>query len=187
VSADSPTIGDILHVATNHPEAIKVLDAIAAYKQAIIADPADTKDAAHGLIDAIVKFTVATHPSHAVPSATARFADQHTSTRAGAAHDSDDLRRFSATSQQGLLLATIIDNNGLTAYEATQRVLTDDVAVSRFEGCRRRVSDLVRAGLIEDSETTRQNPGSNVEAIVWTSTSAGRTAYKQLLETGWSK
>lgn len=173
--------------ASNNPEAVAVLDAIAAYKAAIIADPADTGGAADQLIDAIARYAVASHPAHATPSATSRFGDQHTSTAAGAKVASTDVGRFSIKSRQAGLLQAIIDNDGLTAVEATMRVLHDDVSHAAFEGCRRRVSDLLRAGYIEDSGRTRQNPGSDTDSIVWVATRAGADAYARLVTDGWSK
>lgn len=122
-----------------------------------------------------------------IPSATSRHGDQHTSTAAGARHATPDLGRFSTNSSLALLLDSIDTNEGLTAYEATARVLSEDASHTRWEGCRRRVSDLLRAGLIEDSGVTRQNPGSDTESIVWKTTRAGRSALKRLAETGWSK
>lgn len=147
-------------------------------------DLADRGFTPQDIYDAVV----ATWPATArIPSATSRFGDQHTSTAAGATHDSNDVARYSFESRAGMLLAVIIDNEGLTAHEATDRILADGVSPSAFEGCRRRVSDLLRAGHIEDSGITRINPGSDRDAIVWTATSAGRDAYRSMLETGWSK
>ena len=122
-----------------------------------------------------------------VPSATARFGDQDTSTRAGRKHDSRDIGRFSRKSRQAKLLS-IIGEKSATAQEAARRLHGDHhVSISQIEGTRRRVSDLRRAGLIRDSGGRRANPGSQDEAVVWRITDRGYTALRLLRDTGWSK
>lgn len=74
-----------------------------------------------------------------------------------------------------------------TAVEATLRIFGQMPPVSMFEGTRRRVSDLVAAGFIEDTGDRRANPGSSELSIVWRVSEAGRFAIYMLDSTGWSR
>lgn len=99
-----------------------------------------------------------------------------------------DVGRFSSKSRQAKLLVQF-DAKPSTDYEATCRVVNPlDGYQTRFEGCRRRCSDLRTAGFLEDSGKRRANPGAlDAEAIVWQITETGRLALRRLLSTGWSR
>lgn len=120
------------------------------------------------------------------PSTPSRTADPHTSLRSGDRNKSGDVTRFSVSSRSAKLLRAIAHHGGLTAQEATNVVMTVGCSMSSFDGCRRRVSDLLLAEFIEDSGTTRRNPGSPDESIVWRVTMAGQRALRLLDTTGWS-
>ncbi len=131
-------------------------------------------------IDAVMNYLTGT-----VGSAPARTTDPHTSHKA--AKTSPDLRRFSGKSQVGRLLASF-HHDDQTAMEATYSVVgSEDVGIAKFEGCRRRVSDLVKIGYVAPTGYTRCNPGSSDEAIVWGITTAGLAALKSIGDTGWSQ
>jgi hypothetical protein len=127
------------------------------------------------------------------PSQPSRVTDPDTSHASGARMESADVGRFRLTSRAAALLIAIdkVDDEnvraGLTAQEATISVMGVDCPPSRFDGCRRRVSDLLRAGYIEDSGTRRSNTGSPDESIVWQVTELGRAAIVSLYLTGWSR
>lgn len=118
-----------------------------------------------------------------IPSAPARDSDPATSH--AAAETEPDVRRFSARSRQAALLECIAALPR-TAQRAATLVVGETAPVSRIEGCRRRMSDLVRAGLIADSGERQVNPGSDEASIVWRITDAGTEALARLLGTGWS-
>ena len=120
-----------------------------------------------------------------IPSAPARASDPETSHAAAARVRVKDVGRFSSKSRQAKLLVEF-DQKSLTDFEAARRVMPTDIH-ARFEGCRRRCSDLRAAGFLEDSGEKRSNPGSPDEAIVWRITQAGRDALTRLLATGWSR
>ena len=117
-------------------------------------------------------------------AATSRTTDPTTSTEAGRHHE-EDVRRFSRKSRQAKML-DCLHGRAMTAQEAAVCVIGADAPISALEGCRRRVSDLLRAGFIEDSGARRQNPGSPDESIVWCVTDAGHTALTLIRLTGWS-
>ena len=99
------------------------------------------------------------------------------------------MARFRATSRQAKLLVEFdAAPDGLTHFEAAGRVMSPNSAFhARFEGTRRRCSDLRAAGYIEDSDKRRYNPGSPDESIVWRITADGKVALSNLLRTGWSR
>jgi len=118
-----------------------------------------------------------------ISSAPARDSDPETS-HAASEHELD-IRRFSARSRQAAALA-MIDRTPSTALEVAM-ALVPAATVSIIEGCRRRVSDLVAAGMIQDSGIRRANPGSPDLAIVWEITITGALAIQSLADTGWSR
>ena len=92
--------------------------------------------------------------------------------------------RFSKRSRQAKLLAVVLADP-MTAAEATRQILAGtEYDIATFEGTRRRVSDLHKAGLIQSHGMAAGEHGD--EAIVWAVTSRGRIAYSTLKETGWS-
>jgi len=120
-------------------------------------------------------------------SAPARGSDPATS-HAAAKRDNDVLR-FSTKSRKAKLLRAF--EHPSTDHEATIRVVGGLPAHdTRFEGTRRRCSDLRPPGpvqFIEDSGSRRVNPGSDSESIVWRLTVAGRQALHELAVNGWSR
>ncbi len=138
---------------------------------------------------AILDRWVAAHEP--VPAHGARVPDQRTSTAAADRHHTDNVRRFSSRSYSARLLHAFARSGddrspaGLTDAEATNAVIGRSGsrywAVSRWEGCRRRCSDLRAAGFIEDSGRERDG------RIVWIVTDTGRDAIVKLDETGWSR
>ena len=97
-----------------------------------------------------------------------------------------DRGRFGATSKSAKLLIEF-DVKPMTDFEAACKVIPLDGFHSRFEGCRRRCSDLRVGGYLRDSGKRRPNAGSTDDAIVWEITQEGRAAIRRLLETGWSR
>lgn len=122
---------------------------------------------------------ISTQPIRAV---TARPDDPDTSQ--AAAHRSTDVRRFSVNSRTAQVLR-LICHEPTTQLQAALAIMGTD-SISRLEGTRRRVSQLVQAGYIHDSGRRSINPGSDTEAIVWHSTEDGRNALTRLDSTGWS-
>jgi len=120
-----------------------------------------------------------------IPSAPARPTDPETSHLASK-HD-DDVARFSARSRQAKLLALFRKNQVLTDQQAALSLLGWGVAISKLEGCRRRMSDLRAAGYLMDSGRRDHNTGSNDESIMWSITLAGHRALDNIERTGWSK
>ena len=115
-----------------------------------------------------------------VPSAPARDDDPRTSQAQGS--KMSDVRRFSVKSNSGRLLREffVSGEKGLTDYKATTIVVGNTAPVTRFEGCRRRCSDLRAAGYIDD--TGREDDGR----IVWAITPAGGMAYSRMRRDGWT-
>lgn len=66
-------------------------------------------------------------------------------------------------------------------------VLLPGTPLSAFDGCRRRVSDLVAAGFIEDSGDRHANLGSPDKSIVWRLTPTGWLALSAMDTTGWTR
>lgn len=137
----------------------------------------------HGY-DAVVAAVRFLAPTQAVGSAPARWSDPETSQRA--AKRDADVGRFSTNSRQAKLLY-VVSARESTDQEATARVVGASAAISAFEGCRRRMSDLRAARFVYDTGKRRHNPGSDDEAIVWGLSEAGREALICLDETGWSR
>jgi hypothetical protein len=123
-----------------------------------------------------------------LPSQTFRDGDPSTSVAAGRRHATNDVRRFNVKSRACRLLRAYENAGmrGLTAYEAASQV-APSLTVSVVEGTRRRVSDLVRAGFLVDSQLRRKNLGSATESTVWRISTSGVAALGRLRETGWSK
>lgn len=113
-----------------------------------------------------------------IPSAPARDEDPRTSEAQG--RKMSDVRKFRATSNSGKLLREFFTagEKGLTAYRATTLVVGPLASVSRFEGCRRRVSDLRAAEYISD--TGHEEEGR----IVWEITAAGSLAFANMRRNG---
>lgn len=120
-------------------------------------------------------------------SAPARGSDPATSH--AASKTEGDVLRFSTKNRKARLLRAF--NDPATDHEATIRVVGELPAHdTRFEGTRRRCSDLRPRGpvqFIEDSGVRRVNPGSDSDSIVWRLTVAGRQALHQLATSGWSR
>lgn len=121
-----------------------------------------------------------------VPSAPARTSDPDTAHQAADHVSSLDVRRFSSRSREGKLLAAIADQPD-TAIAATVRVFGEYVTPVHFDAARRRISDLVAAGYVEDSGKRTFNEGSNTPSIIWTVTDEGLAALQRLENTGWSR
>lgn len=120
-----------------------------------------------------------------IPSAPARTEHPDTAHAAAARVAVVDIRRFSAKSRQAQLLAAIADSP-MTAQEAAIRVMGLYGPISRLEGCRRRMSDLVASGMIVDSMQRRANIGSPDLAIVYEVTEYGLECLARLNRDGWS-
>lgn len=120
-----------------------------------------------------------------VPSAPARTTHPDTSHQAADATAKPDLRRFSIKSRKAKLLLAIADQPD-TAIAATVRVFGEYLAPVHFDSARRRMSDLVATGYIEDSGERAINDGSNTPSIVWAVTDDGLAAITRLEQTGWS-
>lgn len=116
-----------------------------------------------------------------IPSAPARGDDPRTSQAQGS--KMGDVRRFSAESNSGKLLREffVSSETGLTDHKATKLVVGPMAAIEKFEGCRRRCSDLRAAGYIEDSG--REEDGR----IVWTITAAGGLAFAKMRRDGFTR
>lgn len=115
-----------------------------------------------------------------VGAAPARHDDPRTSK--AAAKTTPDVRRFGKDSYSGRLLRVFNEagKTGLTDHEATSRVLGKDADVTKFEGCRRRCSDLRAAAYLAD--TGAEDEGR----ILWAVTSEGREARYRMILSGWS-
>lgn len=119
-----------------------------------------------------------------IPSAPARPGDPDTSH--AASKKEPDLRRFSEFSHKARLLRVLARETPLTAQEMALAVVGSDAPLSKIEGCRRRVSDLVRVEFITDSGKRAENAGAGTDSILWQITNEGRFAIERLNETGWS-
>lgn len=115
---------------------------------------------------------------------TARNSDPDTSHTAR--KDSKDVRKFKAGSSNARLLKVICDQP-CTSQAAAVQVKRFHGTVSSLDGCRRRVSDLAKAGFVIDSGRRAKNPGSSSPSIVYQVTLMGRQALENLERTGWSK
>lgn len=130
---------------------------------------------------------------HVLPSTPSRASDRDTSVASGNRKASRDVGRFDVTSVKFRVLL-YITQQPRTALEAAQRHVdqfygetSSPSAAMRIETARKRVSDLARAGLIEDSGERRKNEGSPDESVVWRVTEQGHRAMNWLASTGWSK
>lgn len=112
-------------------------------------------------------------------SAPARDTDPRTSH--AAAKRVQDVRRFSSKSQCGKLLSFFVLVSSATDKQATDHVMTPYAEVGKWEGCRRRCSDLRAAGYIDDSGSERDG------RIVWQPTPEGRAAHHRMQVTGWTR
>lgn len=113
-----------------------------------------------------------------VPAAPARDGDPRTSH--AAAKTTPDVRRFGKDSYSGKLLRIFDQEGPITDHTATTAVL-GDVDVTKFEGCRRRCSDLRAAGYIEDSGVEEDG------RIMWKITKQGEDALYRMILSGWSR
>lgn len=123
--------------------------------------------------------------SGTVSAASSRSSDPDTSKAAGRRHETDP-SRFSARSNKARLLRALVERP-MTAQEAAVVVVGGKAGTSAIEGCRRRVSDLKRAGFVIDSGDRRCNDGSPDESTVWTASLMGVFALDALERTGWTK
>lgn len=122
----------------------------------------------------------------AIPSAPARPTDPDTSHKAS--KKEPDVRRFGEFSHKARLLRVLAREpvTPLTAQEMALAVVGHMASVSKIEGCRRRVSDLVKAKFIVDSGKRAENAGAGTDSILWEITDEGRRAIERLNDTGWS-
>lgn len=123
--------------------------------------------------------------SGTVITASSRLSDPDTSKAAGRRHETDP-SRFSAGSSKARLLRALVERP-MTAQEAALVVVGGKAGTSSIEGCRRRVSDLKRAGFVIDSGDRRCNDGSPDESTVWSASLMGVFALDALERTGWTK
>jgi hypothetical protein len=116
-----------------------------------------------------------------IPSAPARDDDPRTSQAQGT--KMGDVRKFGAESNSGKLLREFFVSGevGLTDHRATTLVVGPMAPVPRFEGCRRRCSDLRAAQYIED--TGREEEGR----IIWAITAAGSLAFSRMRRNGFTR
>ncbi len=123
-----------------------------------------------------------------VPSSPSRASDPATSHTSGNQRATRDVGRFSNDSLHGKLLAWFESAgiDGLTALEAALRVVQHG-ALHRTESARKRVSELARAGYLFDSGTTRPNPGSDEQAVVWRISLTGQAAFAAMQRNGWTR
>ncbi len=112
---------------------------------------------------------------------TARASDPDTSQKAR--HDSHDVRRYTTNSLKYRLL-TVLAKRPDTAQNAAIRVIGGTPSISALEGCRRRVSDLARAGHVVDSGVRMSNLGSGADAAVYQVTDEGLRVLQRLTITG---
>ncbi len=119
-----------------------------------------------------------------IPSAPARPTDPETSH--AASKREPDLRRFGEFSHKARLLRAFDYYGVSTAQEAALLVVGVKAPLSKIEGCRRRVSDLVKVEFIADSGKRAENAGAGTDSILWHITDEGRQAIERLNETGWS-
>lgn len=126
----------------------------------------------------------------AVPSSPSRTSDPATSHASGERKRTRDVRRFSPGSISGRLLDHFWHAPATAQYAAEACTVVPFaqglVRAMRVESARKRVSDLQRAGYIEDSGVRRKNDGSPDESIVWSITTAGIHAHVLMERTGWS-
>lgn len=116
-----------------------------------------------------------------LPAVAVRPSDPRTSQAAAKRQRTQDLRRFSAASQCGKLLSFFVMVSAATDKQATDHVMGGYAEIARWEGCRRRCSDLRQAGYIEDS-------GAEVDGrIVWRPTPEGKAAHHRMQLTGWTR
>jgi hypothetical protein len=125
-------------------------------------------------------------PGEPIPSAPARPTDPETSH--AASKREPDLRRFGEFSHKARLLRVLSREpvTPLTAQEMALAVVGHAAPLSKIEGCRRRVSDLVKVEFIVDSGKRAENAGAGTDSILWHITDEGRQAIERLNETGWS-
>jgi hypothetical protein len=121
-----------------------------------------------------------------LPSILARNQDPLTSHLAAQRVGSRDIRRFKVGSNSAKLLAEFAHGEK-TDFQATRAVVGAIDSPIIFEGCRKRCSDLRRAGMIEDTGVKVHNPGMPDLCIISRITLAGRIALSNLQEKGWSR
>ena len=135
-------------------------------------------------------------PSSATPAPPvtfvgARSTDPVTSHMAANRRATSDVGRFSMRSRMAEMLQVfwLMEFVGRTATEATLQVFGQRTTFipGRWEGVRRRCSDLLAAGFIKDTGRIRPNPGTTDMATVYAITPEGKAAHKRLQDTGWSK
>jgi hypothetical protein len=152
------------------------------YIDTALKDLADVYGGARVLAHARVMF------EPALPSSPSRASDPDTSHASGNPRATRDVRRFSAGSLPGKLLAWFeaVGIGGYTALEVAVN-LTQNGSLHRVESARKRVSELAAAGYVADSGERRANPGSDEQAVVWRITAEGSAAYAAMKRTGWTR
>lgn len=92
-----------------------------------------------------------------------------------------DVRRFSNKSQCGKLLSFYCLVGAATDKQAADHVMTPYAEIGKWEGCRRRCSDLRAANYIEFIDT-------ELEArLISQPTPEGRAAFHRMQTTGWTR
>jgi hypothetical protein len=134
--------------------------------------------------DLIHHYITYLQPGRIVGSSPARWTDPETSHLA--AKREQDVGRFSDKSRQAKLLRQFA-SGAMTDQQAAIRVVGAHAAISAFDGCRRRCSDLRAAGYLFDSGRRRHNTGSSDESIMWVISASGLAALDALDENGWSR
>jgi hypothetical protein len=114
-----------------------------------------------------------------VGAAPARPSDPRTSH--AASKSNGDVRRFSSKTYAGRLLSFFVMIGAATDKQATDHVMTTYAEIAKWEGCRRRCSDLRAAAYIRD--TGAEHDGR----IVWEPTPEGRAAYHRMQVSGWTR
>lgn len=117
-------------------------------------------------------------------AATSRNTDPDTARRAGE-RNRGNVARFRSDSRKAAVLRALAQSP-MTAQQVAIHVLGSEARLSALEGCRRRVSDLKRAGFVVDSGDRARNDGSPDESEVLRVTATGQQAIRNLDATGWS-
>lgn len=131
-----------------------------------------------------------TPPTYACPTCSgtgrvatshARTTDPETSQQAASRQEADPRILRIGTKKADVLESFL--SSPRTALLAAMWVHRNDDTIANIEGTRKRVSDLVRAGYLEDSGERDENPGAGTPSIVWKITKAGLRALTAAYET----